>query len=75
MSGQFGQISAIDVETGIEVAAVVPAMTAKIDREALALKKLAKALAQAGISGSAMPTQANQQTHTKSVSSKRGLIV
>jgi hypothetical protein len=45
VSGQFGQISAIDVTSGLEVSVVVPASCSKQDRERLALRKLAKALA------------------------------
>jgi hypothetical protein len=75
VSGQFGQISAIDVATGLEVAAVVPAMTAKIDREALAFKKLAKALAEADVVISPDGPQPNEQASIRPPHQKRGLIV
>jgi hypothetical protein len=48
LSGQFGFINAIDVATGIEVAVTVPAQTSKADREALALRRLAKRLTDLG---------------------------
>jgi hypothetical protein len=64
ISGQFGQVNAIDVDTGIEVTVIVPAQTSKLDRETLALKKLALALS-AQNSPSAPPAKP---------ASKRGLI-
>jgi hypothetical protein len=49
VSGSFGQVSAIDVATGIEVSVTVPAQTSKMDREALAFRKLARSLQDNGV--------------------------
>jgi hypothetical protein len=49
VSGQYGQVSAIDVASGIEVAVTVPSHAAKADREALAIRKLTRALIDASI--------------------------
>lgn len=42
--GDYAQVRAIDVATGIEVAATTPARAARIDQERLAARKLARAL-------------------------------
>jgi hypothetical protein len=49
VSGQFGQVSAIDVASGTEVSVTVPAHAAKTDREALAIRKLTRALIEASV--------------------------
>jgi hypothetical protein len=49
VAGLFCQVSAIDAATGIEVAVTVPAQTSKLDRETLAMRKLARALMDQGI--------------------------
>lgn len=75
VSGAFGQINAIDVETGIEVSVTVPAVIAKMDRETLALRKLTRALVQAGEVESGEPSHENGGNPQGMPPSKRpGLI-
>jgi hypothetical protein len=49
VAGVFCQVSAIDVATGVEVAVTVPVQTSKLDRETLAMRKLARMLMDQGI--------------------------
>lgn len=42
--GDYAQVRAIDVATGLEVAATTPAIAARFDQERLAARKLARAL-------------------------------
>jgi hypothetical protein len=42
--GDYAQVRAIDVSSGIEVAATTPASAARFDQERLAARKLARAL-------------------------------
>lgn len=44
ISGAFAQISAIDVETGLEVSVTTPASASRADQHALAQRKLTKML-------------------------------
>jgi hypothetical protein len=74
VSGQFGQVNAIDVETGIEVAVIVPVQTSKLDRETLALKKLSLALIAAGIEQGTSAEHKNGGTPARVPPKKRGLI-
>jgi hypothetical protein len=76
VSGQFGFIQAIDVATGIEVSVTVPAATSKTDRETLALRRLAKALADLGYTQPSQTKNKNGGTPEGSPPIvKRGLIV
>jgi hypothetical protein len=45
--GEYAQVRAIDVATGLEVAVTTPAGAAEFDQRRLALRKLEKALADA----------------------------
>ena len=42
--GSSVRVCAVDVETGVEVVVAMPASTARMDQERLALRKLARAL-------------------------------
>jgi hypothetical protein len=76
VSGQFGQVCAIDVATGVEVSVTVPANTSKQDRESVALRKLSKALTESDAALTLSPTQKKGDNPTgSSPSSKRGIIV
>lgn len=76
VSGPFAQVNAVDVATGIEVSVTVPARTAKSDYEALAFRKLAKALSDQGIVLSNTVTQENSGTLDRMPPpTKRGIIV
>jgi hypothetical protein len=77
LSGQFGQINAIDVATGLEASVTVPAATSKEDRERLALKKLSRLLANETILDPAPPqnTGENAKDRPKPLPPKRGIIV
>jgi hypothetical protein len=48
-SGGYAQVCAIDCATGLEVFVTTPANAARSDQHGLALRKLAKALADEGI--------------------------
>jgi hypothetical protein len=82
VSGQFGQVCAIDVVSGTEVSVTVPSHAAKADREALAIRKLTRALIDASIveGGNAMtPRDATQAKGGNPIGSpplsKRGLTI
>jgi hypothetical protein len=74
VSGQFGQVSAIDVASGMEVSVIVPAQTAKLDRETLALRKLDGALKAAGYLPDAPAGHKEDEAQEKVLPKKRGLI-
>jgi hypothetical protein len=65
VSGQFGQVSAIDVASGTEVSVTVPAHASKMDREALAIRKLTKALIDASIVDGIDPVTPRDPTKAK----------
>jgi hypothetical protein len=81
VSGGFAQVSAIDVETGIEVSVTTPASAARSDQHRLARRKLDKVLRENGV---VVPNQPDQTTNgdtpqkvspLSQATSKRGIIV
>jgi hypothetical protein len=80
VSGSFGFVNAIDVETGIEVSITVPAHTAKADRENLALRRLMKTLTDLGHVAAPDPIRSSTENENGGTprglppSDKRGLI-
>lgn len=74
-SGAFGQVCAIDCATGVEVFVTTPVNASRADQQALALRKLAKALITEGIVATAIENKEKGDLPTgKPPSSKRGFL-
>jgi hypothetical protein len=74
-SGGYAQVCAIDCATGLEVFVTTPVNAARSDQHGLALRKLAKALADEGITSSSVTPQEKGDTPLgTSPSSKRGFL-
>jgi hypothetical protein len=74
-SGGYAQVCAIDCATGLEVFVTTPVNAARSDQHSLALRKLAKVLADEGIISSSVTPQEKGDTPTgMPPSSKRGFL-